>query len=238
MEALAARGHALRVATRVASFGAEGHARFVAELRKREIEPDTSDGATARFQLHGVDVRTLSLSPHLRPFFQAQINEFDPDIIVTSTDDPAQILLDLALKAPRARVVYLVRATMAVPFGPDCAMSERDEDGALKGAAGVVGVSHYVADYMREWSGIDAVHVPISLLEAGPCARSRALGRIPCRDGESVRGEGHRYFPGDWRTLPGVEFAAVPMWGTNAARPGGAGRRAQRDTARSGGPHG
>ena len=37
MEALAGRGHAVRVATRVESFGAEGHARFVEELRKRGI---------------------------------------------------------------------------------------------------------------------------------------------------------------------------------------------------------
>src|SRR2546427_3220823 len=31
----------------------------------------------------------------------------------------SQLLLDIALRAPRARVVYLVRATIAVPFGPD-----------------------------------------------------------------------------------------------------------------------
>ena len=43
----------------------------------------------------------------------------DPDVILTSTDDPGQLLFDIALRAPRARVVYLVRATIAVPFGPD-----------------------------------------------------------------------------------------------------------------------
>src|ERR1035438_8657149 len=32
----------------------------------------------------------------------------------------------------------------------------------------VVGVSRYVADYIRKWSGIPAVHVPISLLDPPP----------------------------------------------------------------------
>ena len=78
--------------------------------------------------LHGVDVRTLTRNPQIRAFFSRQIAEFDPDVIITSTDDPGQLLFDLAIRAPRARVVYLVRATIAVPFGPDSSMVERVED--------------------------------------------------------------------------------------------------------------
>lgn len=215
MEALAARGHQVRVATRVESFGPEGHNKLVAELRKRGIEPDASDGVTARFTLHGVDVRTLSLSPHLRPFFQAQISDFDPDIIVTSTDDPGQLLFDLAVKAPRARVVYLVRATIAVPFGPDSSMVSSTKTEMLKRADGVVGVSHYVANYVREWSGLDAVHVPISLLDPG--TEYPNLGRAdnpyvtmvnPC----AVKGIS--IFLGIADLMPDVQFAGVPLWGT------------------------
>ena len=39
----------------------------------------------------------------------------------------------------------------------------------------MVGVSEYVADYIRKYSGIPAVHVPISLMEPGPWP---ALGRF------------------------------------------------------------
>jgi len=218
MEDLAARGHQVRVATRVESFGVEGHDHLVAELRKRGIEPDVSDGVTARFALRGVDVRTLSLSPHLRPFFQAQIVEFDPDIIVTSTDDPGQLLFDLAVKAPRARVVYLVRATIAVPFGPDSSMVSSTKTEMLKRADGVVGVSHYVANYVREWSGLDAVHVPISLLDPG--REYPNLGRWdnpyvtmvnPC----AVKGLSIFLQIAD--LMPEVQFAGVPLWGTQAA---------------------
>ncbi len=218
MEGLAERGHDVRVATRVEGFGPEGHRRLVEELRKRGIEPDTSDGTMARFQLHGVDVLTLSQSPHLRPFFQAQIDEFDPDIIVTSTDDPGQLLFGLAVKAPRARVVYLVRATIAVPFGPDSSMVSATKTEALKRADGVVGVSHYVANYVREWSGLDAVHVPISLLDPG--SEFPELGRWdnpyvsmvnPC----AVKGISIFLKIAD--LMPDVQFAAVPLWGTQAA---------------------
>jgi surfactin synthase thioesterase subunit/glycosyltransferase involved in cell wall biosynthesis len=218
MEGLAARGHQVRVATRVETFGPEGHRRLIEELHKRGIEPDTSDGQMARFRLHGVDVLTLSLSPHLRPFFQAQIDDFDPDIIVTSTDDPGQLLFGLAVKAPRARVVYLVRATIAVPFGPDSSMVSATKTESLKRADGVVGVSHYVANYVREWSGLDAVHVPISLLEPG--TEFPQLGRWdnpyvsmvnPC----AVKGISIFLQIAD--LMPEVQFAAVPLWGTQAA---------------------
>jgi surfactin synthase thioesterase subunit len=67
-----------------------------------------------------------------------------------------------------ARVVYLVRATIAVPFGPDSAGVNEKKTAALRQADGVVGVSHYVAGYVRQWAGIDAIHVPISLLENVP----------------------------------------------------------------------
>ena len=215
MEALAVRGHSVLVATRIESFGEAGHAHFLEELRKREIEPDCSDGATARFRLGHVEVRALTLSPRLRPFFQAQIDEFDPEIIVTSTDDPGQLLFDLAVKAPRARTVYLVRATIAVPFGPDSSMVSSTKTELLKRADGVVGVSHYVASYVREWSGLDAVHVPISLLEPGMSFPE--LGRHdnryvamanPC----AVKGISIFLQLAD--ALPRVEFACVPMWGT------------------------
>jgi surfactin synthase thioesterase subunit len=125
------------------------------------------------------------------------------------------VLLGAALRAPRARVVYLVRATLAVPFGPDCAFPSAGKTEALRKADAVVGVSQYVADYIRKHSGIPAVHVPISLLEAGPWP---LLGRFenefvtfvnPC----AVKGID--IFLGLADAMPDTAFAAVPTWGTN-----------------------
>lgn len=217
MEALVERGHQVRVVTRVEQFGTEGHEAMLAALMSRGVEGDGADGTCIRYELGGVAVRVLSLSPHLRGFFQAQIDEFDPDIIITSTDDPGQLLFDIAVKAPRARVVYLVRATIAVPFGPDSSMVSASKTEVLKRADATVGVSHYVAGYVREWSGIDAIHVPISLLEA---VRSfPLLGRFenpfvamvnPC----AVKGISIFLELAD--RMPNVAFAAIPTWGTQA----------------------
>ena len=137
-------------------------------LKARGVDADTTDPAAVRIALNGVDVRTLTRSPQLRAYFSRQIAEFDPDIVITSTDDPGQLLYNLAIHAPRVRVVYLVRATIAVPFGPDSSMTSVAKTDNLRHADGVVGVSHYVANYVKQWSGIDAIHVPISLLDPVP----------------------------------------------------------------------
>jgi len=98
MEALAARGHDVRVVARIANFGEQEHAQFLAELEARGLTADVTQGA-ARFDLNGVDVRTLTLNPQLRAYFSEQVAEFDPDVILTSTDDPAQLLFDIARRA-------------------------------------------------------------------------------------------------------------------------------------------
>ncbi|NWF83297.1 MAG: glycosyltransferase [Bryobacteraceae bacterium] len=215
MEALAARGHAVRVVTRVENFGSAAHRKLMEDLAARGVEAAPSGSESIAYRLGGVEVRALTGDPHLRAFFQKQIDEFDPDIIITSTDDPGQILFDLAVKAQRARVVYLVRATIAVPFGPDSSMVSAAKTEALKRADAVVGVSHYVAGYVREWSGLDAVHVPISLLEPG--SGFPLLGRFenpyvsmvnPC----AVKGISIFLALAD--LMPEVQFAAIPAWGT------------------------
>ena len=187
MEALAARGHACRVVAR---------------------------GVTPIFERAGVEVHTVA-DANLRAHFASQVEAFAPEIILVSTDDPAQMLLEAALRAPSARVVYLARATLALPFGPDCAFPGELKTGRIRAADGVVGVSRYVADYIRQHAGIDAVHVPISLMEPGDWP---ALGRFdnqfvtlvnPC----AVKGIDIFLALAD--AFPETAFAAVPMWGTN-----------------------
>ena len=217
MEALVERGHAIRVVTRVEKFGPEGHEQMLRELAVRNVPVDATDEACIHFRLGGVDVRVLSQKPQLRGFFQSEIDDFDPDIIITSTDDPGHLLFDLAVKAPRARVAYLVRATIAVPFGPDSSMVSAARTEMLKRADGIVGVSNYVAGYVREWGGMDAIHVPISLLE--PEKEFPLLGRFenpyiamvnPC----AVKGIS--IFLELARRMPHLRFAAIPTWGTQA----------------------
>ncbi|MDZ4802377.1 MAG: glycosyltransferase [Bryobacteraceae bacterium] len=217
MEALAAQGHQVRVVSRVAAFGEPDGDKLLADLAERDVHGVRGESGIVRFTLHGVDVRTVAYESNLRVVFAGQIAAFDPDVIITSTDDPGQLLFDLAIKAPRARVVYLIRATIAVPFGPDASGPSPAKTEMLRNADAVIGVSEYVARYAREFGGLtDALHVPISLLDPGP--EPEFLGRFeneyitlanPC----AVKGISIFLELAD--RFPQLRFAAVPTWGTN-----------------------
>jgi surfactin synthase thioesterase subunit/glycosyltransferase involved in cell wall biosynthesis len=216
LEALAARGHRCQVVARISKFGEREHDVFLGELAARNVRALSSGGAVV-FARSGVEVHTVTNHPSLRGYFSERIGSFKPDVIVASTDDPAQMLLDPALRSQTSRVVYLARTTLALPFGPDCAFPSVAKTEMLQSAAAIVGVSQYVADYVHKWSAIEAVHVPISLLEPGPY---EVLGRFenefvtlvnPC----AVKGIS--IFLALATRMPFVPFAAVPLWGTNEA---------------------
>jgi glycosyltransferase involved in cell wall biosynthesis len=216
MEALAARGHAVRVVARVEHFSGEAHAALVRDLTARGTEA-VSQPASVEFQLNGVEVRILTGHSNLRAYFGAQMRAFEPEIIIASTDDPAHLMLEVALRSARAHVVYLVRATIALPFGPDTGLPSAFQTEALRLADGVVAVSQSAARYARDWGGVDAVHVPISLLDRGGHPN---LGRFDNRFVTLVNPcgvKGIAIFLALADRFPRLEFAAVPTWGTTAA---------------------
>jgi surfactin synthase thioesterase subunit/glycosyltransferase involved in cell wall biosynthesis len=213
MEGLAARGHTCFVVTRIERFGAEGEERLESELANRGITPVREPGGL-RFHLQRVEVLAATTTHSFRAFFVEHKNLFRPDVIITSTDDPAQLLLEAALHDEHAPTVFLTRATVALPFGPDAAFTSREKTGMLAQADGVVGVSNYVASYIRQHSGIEAVHVPIAPADPGPHPK---VGRFdnpfvtlvnPC----AVKGI--KLFLELAKSLPEIAFAGVPTWGT------------------------
>ena len=163
MEALAGRGHSCRVVARLGSFGAEAHEQYLGELARRGVKTESRESGAVTFRLNGVEAHVLTQNPALRAYFLRQAEEFAPDVIIASTDDPAQLMLAAALEQTGARVVYLARATIALPFGPDSAFPSAALAERLRRVDAAVGVSEYVARYMREHGAMmNAVHVPIS----------------------------------------------------------------------------
>jgi glycosyltransferase involved in cell wall biosynthesis len=214
MQALVERGHSVRVIARVEDFGEGAHEKLLADLAHRGVPVIASEGDDIRFDLGGVDVHVLTRDPHLRAYFAGQLEAFDPDVILTSTDDPAHLMLEVALRASRARVVFLVRATIALPFGPDASFPNEYKTSVIAQADGVVTVSHYVAEYARKWGGMDAVHVPISLLEPGEFPDVGRFGNRFVTMVNPCAVKGIAIFLGLAERMPNVEFAAVPTWGT------------------------
>ncbi len=186
MEALAARGHECRVVAR---------------------------GATD-LDLDNVHIRAAA-DTQLRAAFIDEAAAFHPDVILCSTDDPAQILLEPALSTG-ARVVYLVRATLPLPFGPDCAFPNEAQTARLRHVDQVVGVSQYAADYVRRHAGIDAVHVPISLMPREPWPDLGSFDNEFVAMVNPCAVKGIAIFLALADAFPGVHFAAVPTWGASA----------------------
>ncbi len=218
MEALAARGHHCRVLSRTAAYGTAAQEELLRDLSARGVAALSAGSGVVLFRLNSVEVHTVANHPNLRAYFQEQVEAFAPDVIVASTDDPAQVLLEAALRTVSPRIVYLARATLPLPFGPDCAFPGPSKAAALQRVDAVVGVSEYVAAYIRKWGGIPgAIHVPISLIEAGP---HPLCGRF---DNEFVTmvnpsaTKGISILLKLAEAMPEVAFAAVPTWGTNAA---------------------
>src|ERR1017187_7945622 len=174
LEALAARGPVCRVVARLSVFGEAEHTQYLESLASRGVTPQSVADGVVVFQRAGVQVHVVT-GGHLRARFAEQAATFAPDVILVSTDDPAQLLLAHALGHATARIVYLARATLALPFGPDCPFPSQARTERIRACDAVVGVSQYVADYIRKYAGIDAVHVPISLVEAQDWP---ALGRF------------------------------------------------------------
>src|SRR5690348_11273337 len=106
MEGLAARGHTCFVVTRIERFGPDGEERLAAELGERGVAPARESGGL-RFHLNGVEVLAATTAHSFRAFFVEHKNMFRPDVIVTSTDDPAQLLLEAALHDEHAPTVFL-----------------------------------------------------------------------------------------------------------------------------------
>ncbi len=216
MEALAGRGHQVRVVTRTREFGDAPHRTLMAELTSLAVTVATGDRGV-QVTVGGVDVRMLTRDPAIRPYFAQQIQEFDPDIILTSTDDTAHLMFDVALRAPRARVVYLIRATVALPFGPDSTLPAEALTRALRQADGVVTVSEYVARYARQWGSLDARHVPISLLEPGEWPVLGAYDNPYITMINPCAVKGISIFLALADRFPEARFAAVPTWGATAS---------------------
>src|SRR5580765_5813038 len=74
VEALAARGHTVRVVARISVFGEAEHEKYLAALRARGQGICSAGGGVVRFERNGVDVR-VATNTSLRAYFAEQCEE-------------------------------------------------------------------------------------------------------------------------------------------------------------------
>jgi glycosyltransferase involved in cell wall biosynthesis len=142
-----------------------------------------------------------------------RLRAFGPDWALVS--DTGVLLLTTALENDPAGVVVLAHSTITnLPTGPagDIRQAIR---ALLERAAGIITVSGYMREYVREWSGLDSTVIHFPSYGPGPFKRFDNFegGYVtminPCGY------KGISIFTALARELPQVKFAAVPTWGTS-----------------------
>ncbi len=213
LEGLAAQGHRCRVVAPATSVqGLETHTQFLAELAQRGIQPISYPDVDV-FQLNGVEVHAVKDSAQLSAHVLRQARELEPTWTLVSSEDPGQILLETALQATPARVIYLAHTPQMLPCGPRCFFPSLARTQLLQQVAGIITVSNYLQTHIRRWSGLESVVMRFPVYGSGPYPRRGNFNQgfitliNPCAY------KGLAIFLALARALPQVQFAAVPTWG-------------------------
>ena len=139
---------------------------FAKELAERGVEwEDECDSRT--FCFNGVSVSAMRSRRDADSCITRILREFEPDWVLVASEDPGQRLLSIVLKET-SRVVYLARTTLALPFGPSCAIASENRTRLLRQVHSIVVVSRFLQEYFKRWAGIETSVVPISPYGDGP----------------------------------------------------------------------
>jgi amino acid adenylation domain-containing protein len=216
-EALAARRHQVSVVVPAlptpSSLTLED---FVRDLRALGLTVQPQPGALV-FQWNGVEVHAVSDPTQMRAYLVTQIQRLNPDSLLVSSEDPSQSLLEAALRAQPGRVVYLAHTPQMLPFGPASLYPSEARTGLVRQCVAVVTISHFVADYVRQWAGVEAWvnHPPHYGTGPFPNWGHFEEGYVLLMNASAVKGVS--IFLALARAFPQIPFGALLGYGTRAA---------------------
>jgi len=218
LEGLAQRGHLCRVIAPAKGVqGLKTEAQFHNALSDRGLSLANSPSTGVDIFYHkGVEVHAVTDLSLLRQHVVKLIHEFEPTWILVSSEDLAQLLLEVALESYPARVVYLAHTLHMLPFGPKSFLSSSVKTGLLQQVAGVITVSHFMKDYIKRWSGLESTVLPFPVYGAGPFPHFGCFGQGFVTAINPCAYKGLSIFLALANALPEVQFAAVPTWGTTS----------------------
>ena len=166
------------------------------------------------FDMNGVTIHAVTEPNRIRAYLVDRLKTDQPDWAIVSSEEPTQNLLNAALESYPGRVVYLAHTPTFLPFGPQSFYPSRRRTELLERVNGIIAVSQFMDDYIREHSRLESKMLYLPVYGSGPFP---VLGRFknpyitmvnPCRL------KGIDIFMALARALPDLAFAAVPTWGT------------------------
>lgn len=214
-ETLARRGDSVRVVVPSAAL-----------LSNTKVD-DSRQSATSRnlatshhnsirsFRRSGVQVYEVDGPAHRTSKYLArELEEFRPDCVLISSEDPMQLMLQVALEYCSSKVLYLAHTPSCLPFGP-CSFDPSERRSLLFARIAVVlAVSRFCADYIREWSQLRPVQLYLPIYGTPPYPNFGQFGRGYVTFVNSCTYKGIDIFLGLARAFPLIQFAAVTSWGT------------------------
>ena len=96
-------------------------------------------------------------------FLTTQIQSWNPDHVLVSSEDLSHSLLREAHHSAPGRVVYLAHTPQFFPFGPESWNPDPASAALIRGCAGIVAIGHHMAGYIHRELGREAavIHPPI-----------------------------------------------------------------------------
>jgi glycosyltransferase involved in cell wall biosynthesis len=218
LEGLAARGHTCQVV--VPAMPAQSgltQVDFLNLLQEQNALVLETSPLDVIFRLNGVDVCAVWSNAQMRAYTTKIIAEAKPDWVLLSSEDPGQVLLEAALKHAPDRVIYLAHTLLQLPFGPAAFLHSQTKTELLKRTAGVITVSSYLQNYLRQWGQLDAIVMRFPTYGTGPFTIYKNFRRGYVTLINACAYKGLPIFLDLARAFPEIEFAAVPGWGTTDA---------------------
>ena len=195
LRALASRGHSCTV---------------VSPAPESQSADDPVDDGGVRI----LRFRRLAQRPQV---LTSEIESFQPDWVLVSSEDLSHVLLAQARQAAPERLVYLAHTPQFFPFGPESWNADRPAADAVRSARAVVAIGRHMAGYIERHAGVRAavVHPPIYAAPPYPLYGRFGEGSMlminPCEV------KGIRIFEDLARRCPEFRFEALTGWGTTRA---------------------
>jgi glycosyltransferase involved in cell wall biosynthesis len=192
---LAARGHECEVVAGEEPAG-------------REVTPAVGAGASPR-------ILCADNPGAQRELLQARIRDWNPHVVLVSSEDLSHILLREADRSAPGRVVYIAHTPQFFPFGPESWNPDPRGAELVRRSAGVIAIGRHMAAYIERAIGVRAhvIHPPV--YGTGPFTRLAAGEFVTMINPSAVKGIS--IFVEVARALPTTPFAVLPGWATNRA---------------------
>jgi len=145
-----------------------------------------------------------------------QIEEFQPDWVLVSSEDLGHALLREAHHSAEGRVVYLAHTPQFFPFGPASWNPERQAADMVARSAGAVVIGRHMANYVKRELGRAATVIHPPIYGAGPFGNLARFDRGLIAMINPCAVKGISIFLAAAERLPGLRFGATPGWGTTS----------------------